>query len=137
MSDRRRNAAKSGILLIIAAGLSVVSFKQPAFFIPLMVIIGFVLLIVWGQSLESLQGGGKAGGKKKGSKAAAARRRREEGRRRGGGEARRRRRRGKAGEPVLCIRYQTPMTPGWASTECSHAPSCRAARTRNPPNGAA
>src|SRR5215470_2703326 len=72
MSDRRRNAAKSGILLIIAAGLSVVSFKQPAFFIPLMVIIGFVLLIVGAQSLESWQERRKTG-----SKAAAARRRRE------------------------------------------------------------
>src|SRR5215471_14905414 len=77
MSDRRRNAAKSGILLIIAAGLSVVSFKQPAFFIPLMVIIGFVLLIVGAQSLESWQERRKAGSNKTGSKAAAARRRRE------------------------------------------------------------
>ena len=71
MSDRRRNAAKSGILLIIAAGLSVVSFKQPAFFIPLMVIIGFVLLIVGAQSLESWQERRKTG-----SKATAAQRRR-------------------------------------------------------------
>src|SRR5215469_14709726 len=76
MSDRRRNAAKSGILLIIAAGLSVVSFKQPAFFIPLMVIIGFVLLIVGAQSLESWQERRKAGSNKTGSKAAPARRRR-------------------------------------------------------------
>ena len=64
MSDRRRTAAKSGIFLIIAAGVSLLTWvKQREFFIPLILIIGFVFLIAGAQAIESWQQRRKAGGK--------------------------------------------------------------------------
>jgi probable Rubsico expression protein CbbX len=79
MSDRSATAAKSGIFLIIAAGLSWLTW-QSVFFFPLIIVIGFVLLMVGAQSLESWQqrrktGSNKTERNKMGSKAAAQRRR--------------------------------------------------------------
>ena len=54
MSGRQRNAVKSGILLIIGAGLSLFAwFTQPIFFILLMCVIVIILLIAGAQSLDS------------------------------------------------------------------------------------
>ncbi len=79
MSDRFATAAKSGIFLIIAAGLSWLTWRS-VFFFPLIIVIGFVLLMVGAQSLESWQqrrktGSNKTERNKTGSKAAAQRRR--------------------------------------------------------------
>ena len=72
MSDKFATAAKSGIFLIIAAGLTWVTWVYaPDFFFPLMFIIGFILLMVGAQGLESWQQRRKVG-----SKATPARRRR-------------------------------------------------------------
>ena len=72
MSDRFATAAKSGIFLIVAAGLSWFTWAYaPDFFFPLMFVIGFILLMVGAQGLESWQQRRKAG-----SKATAAQRRR-------------------------------------------------------------
>ena len=77
MSGVQRNAAKSGMFLIIAAALLWLSWVyQPAFFIPVMFIIALVLLIIGAQSLESWEQRRKTGGSKTGSKATAAQRRR-------------------------------------------------------------
>src|SRR5215469_4256294 len=76
MSDRQAIAAKSGIFLIIAAGLSWLTW-QSVFFFPLVIVIGFILLMVGAQALESWQQRHKTG-----SKATAAQRRREVAKRR-------------------------------------------------------
>ena len=81
MSDRQATVAKSGIFLIIAAGLSWITWRS-VFFFPLIIIIGFILLMVGAQSLESWQQRQKTGSNKKGSKATAAQRRREAAKRR-------------------------------------------------------
>jgi probable Rubsico expression protein CbbX len=64
MADRQRNAAKSITLLIIAAAVSVLTyFKATAFFIPLMIIFGFVFLIAGAQFLESSLQRRRSGGR--------------------------------------------------------------------------
>ena len=69
MSDKQAIAAKSGIFLIIAAGLSWLTWES-VFFFPLMIVIGFILLMAGAQGLESWQQRHKTG-----SKATAQRRR--------------------------------------------------------------
>ena len=81
MSDRQATVAKSGIFLIIGAGLSWLTW-QSVFFFPLIIVIGFILLMVGAQSLESWQQRRKTGSNKAGSKAKAAQRRREVAKRR-------------------------------------------------------
>ncbi len=81
MSDRQATVAKSGIFLIIGAGLSWLTWRS-VFFFPLIIVIGFILLMVGAQSLESWQQRRKTGSNKTGSKAAAAQRRREVAKRR-------------------------------------------------------
>jgi probable Rubsico expression protein CbbX len=77
MSDRHAAVAKSGIFLIIGAGLSWLTWVYtPAFFIPLMFVIAFVLLVVAAQSFESWQQRRKTGSNNTGSKTTAAQRRR-------------------------------------------------------------
>jgi probable Rubsico expression protein CbbX len=73
MADGQRNAAKSIILLIIAAAVSVLTyFKAIAFFVPLMIILGFVFLIAGAQLLESRLQRRRTGGRPKpGNKAKA------------------------------------------------------------------
>jgi len=103
MSDRQRNAAKSGILLIIAGVLSWLSWVyQPEFFIPLMFIIVFVLLIAGAQSFESWRQRRQTGGSKTGSKAIAAQRRRALAQRRRAAEPKKQgtRRGASVGQPV-------------------------------------
>ena len=64
MSDLQRNAVKSGIFLIIAAGVSLLTFlDQPEFFIPLILIIAFIFLIAGAQAMESWRQRRKEGGK--------------------------------------------------------------------------
>src|SRR5579859_2418130 len=64
MTDRQRNAAKSITLLIIAAAVSVLTYyKAIAFFVPLMIVLGFVFLIAGAQVLESSLQRRRAGGK--------------------------------------------------------------------------
>ena len=54
MSDRQRTAVKSSIFLICAAAILLVTyFKGRAFFIPVLIIIGFVVLIVVSTLLDS------------------------------------------------------------------------------------
>src|SRR5215469_6640748 len=81
MSDWQATAAKSGIFLIIAAGLSWLTWKS-VFFFPLVIVIGFILLMVGAQSLESWQQRRNVGSNKTGSKVTAAQRRREVAKRR-------------------------------------------------------
>jgi probable Rubsico expression protein CbbX len=81
MSDRQATVAKSGIFLIIVAGLSWITWRS-VFFFPLIIVIGFILLMVGAQSLESWQQRRKTGSNRTGSKAAAAQRRREVAKRR-------------------------------------------------------
>ena len=81
MSDKQATAVKSGILLIIGAGLSWLTW-QSVFFFPLMFVIGFILLMVGAQALESWQERRKTGSNKRESNATAAQRRREVARRR-------------------------------------------------------
>jgi len=50
MSDKPRKAVLSGILLIIGAGLSWLTWRS-FFFFPLMIVIGFILFMVGAQSL--------------------------------------------------------------------------------------
>src|SRR5215469_9045191 len=76
MSDKQATAVKSGILLIIGAGLSWLTW-QSVFFFPLMFVIGFILLMVGAQALESWQERRKTGSNKRGSNATAAQQRRE------------------------------------------------------------
>jgi probable Rubsico expression protein CbbX len=73
MPDTQRNAAKSIILLIIAAAVSVLTyFKAIAFFLPLMIILGFVFLIAGAQLLEGWLQRRRTGGRPKpGNKAKA------------------------------------------------------------------
>jgi probable Rubsico expression protein CbbX len=66
MSDLQRNAIKSGVLLIIGAGLSLFAwFTQRVFFILLMFVIAIILLIAGAQSLDSWQQRRKTGNKPK------------------------------------------------------------------------
>jgi probable Rubsico expression protein CbbX len=87
MADRQRNAAKSIIFLVLAAAVGVLTwFKGRPFFIPFVIVVGFVFLIAGAQSLESwtqrrkepgksnVRGKAKARGKA-GSKAKQAQRR--------------------------------------------------------------
>jgi probable Rubsico expression protein CbbX len=79
MSGRQHNAAKSGIILIVAVAIAVLTwFTQRAFFIPLLFIIGFILLIAGAQILEAWQqqhkAGSRTGGKTKGKDKSAQRR---------------------------------------------------------------
>jgi probable Rubsico expression protein CbbX len=74
MSDRSATAVKSGIFLIIGAGLCWITWRS-VFFFPLIIVIGFILLMVGAQSLESWQQRRKMGSNKTGSRAAAQRRR--------------------------------------------------------------
>src|SRR5215468_7462168 len=77
MSDRAATAAKSGIFLIIGAGLSWFTWAYtPEFFIALMFVIGFILFMVGAQNLESWQQRRKTGSNNRGSKTTAAQRRR-------------------------------------------------------------
>jgi probable Rubsico expression protein CbbX len=69
MSDRQRTAVKAGILLAIAvAAVLLTWFLLRIFFIPVLFVIGFVLLVVAAQGLESWHQRRKEGGGVKAAK---------------------------------------------------------------------